>query len=114
MANPDLRSRKNAERMIRKRGRLIQLVQSVMTGPEYDPTITETITPVYAICTDYEAREIDGSLIQSDDKKYMFCSEIAPATGDSIIDGGKRLSIVRLREQKPGEITIYHEAQARA
>lgn len=101
-------------RMIQKYGRQIQLIKITKSEADYNPVLSELAVPVYALCSDYNVGEIDGTLIQVDDKKYLLAADIAPSVNDMIQDGDRRLSIIRIKEEKPGNSTVYYEVQARA
>ena len=99
--------------MIAKFGRTIFIVSTVKTGSAYNPIISENTKAIKAIQKNYKNSEIDGSLIQSDDKRFLIYSTDAISTENKILDDGIKYSIVNVRTVMPGDTNIIYEIQAR-
>lgn len=101
-----------ATRMIAKFGLGMILRSQVATGTAWDPTLTVTDTTITGVVSDYNASEIDGTLVQLNDKKILIGSEITPTVAMKIVDGGE-MSIVNVKTIKPGDTVVLYEVQAR-
>lgn len=114
MADFYTRLKNTAERMIEQYGRQISLVEKVKTGTSYNPIISERLYPIYVVQSEYKSSDIDGSLIQANDKRFLVYSEtVIPKTDMQILDNEKKYSIVNVKETKPGNTNIFYEIQAR-
>ena len=99
--------------MIRDFGRPMTLVTSAVTGPEYDPTVTETETAITGVVTYYSALERNGDQVQSGDKKILFDASIPIPSSGHIVDGADRYAIVDPGEYAPGDTVLFYRTQAR-
>ena len=100
-----------AQRLINKFGRDITLITQTQSGTDYAPTITETSSMIKAVITNFSTNEIDGTIIQSSDKKILTYDEIKPEQIVSI--DGQRLSIVNVDTVSPGDTKIIYKGQLR-
>lgn len=96
-------------------GTLTRIVEGV-----YDPTTGSASTTGQTwLCTAavlaYDAKDIDGTLIQAGDSRVLVAPSIetAPQTGDVVAVAGKVLTVVRVSETAPTGIVALYEVQAR-
>jgi hypothetical protein len=63
----------------------------------------------------YNQREVDGSLIQSGDRRVLIAPSLGttPQSGDVITLGATRLEVVESRPLQPAGVVVLHEVQAR-
>lgn len=102
-----------AARLIKKNGRLVMLIDSQTTGPEFDPVTTETQTEIMAVESRFKQSEIDGELIQVNDKRFLVDSAVEPDNTMRLLDEGIAYSIKDVVRIKPGSITCLYKIQAR-
>lgn len=77
-------------------------------------TLVNTDSPVNAVFTDFEAGQIDGTLILQGDKKVLIAArEATPTTGHKIVDGARTWNIVSVKEITPGPTALLFEVHAR-
>lgn len=113
------RSRATADRLITRFGQAGTIRRAgTPTGDPWNPTPG---TPVDHACNlvvlDYMAREIDGTLIRSTDRKVYvaaFGLAIEPTEADRVVIGGAALEIVNVMTLAPAGTAVYFELQARA
>jgi hypothetical protein len=104
---------------INDKGRNIS-IRTVSSGgyDEDTDTYSEETTSdetVKAVITGYKAMEVDGDLIQRDDKKILIAASAitsAPTTEKQIVDGSV-YAIVSVKEIKPADTAVLYEIQAR-
>jgi hypothetical protein len=95
-------------------GRSLTLRAKNTSGDAWNPVEgAPTDTSVTGVVVFYGANEIDGTLIQSNDKRCMIDSTVAPTVKMSIIDGGTTYKIIDIEEVKPGDTTILYKLQLR-
>lgn len=102
-----------AEKAINKYGRNSYLVSVTKSGVDYDPIITEVEVAIKLLESRFSINEIDGTLIRSDDKKFLIAGNINPTLEMKIKDNGKSYSIVNIIETKPGDKLILSKIQVR-
>lgn len=103
-----------ASRLIAQYGREVILLKRTTSGTAYNPVVTENSHYVYGVQSEYKSHEIDGTLIQRNDKKFLvYSSLVVPDTKDALQDGTKKYSIIDVKEIKPGTTNIFYEIQAR-
>jgi hypothetical protein len=91
------------------------------TAGAYDPetgtSTPETVTTqnVTAVCIDYAAEFIDGSLIQRGDKQVFLSPKdiTAPAAGDKFTWQGAEYSVIAVTPLSPAGTVVLYELQAR-
>ncbi|EMM1154149.1 hypothetical protein RVV73_002814 [Citrobacter freundii] len=117
MAINYLRVRATATRLLTENGRAYQLTRGGGTvrdqfGKEVaTPATTLTVT---GVITEYSAREIDGSLIATGDKKLAATFETEVRIGDHIEIDGKKWRVVQPNPVKPAYVLISYNIQLRA
>lgn len=84
----------------------------------YDPatgTTAPTVTPVdtVAVVFDYDARQIDGTLIRQGDRRAYMDAAVAPRQGDALAWQGVDLTVVAVRPLSPAGTPVLFEAQLR-
>ena len=107
------RLKTTAQSMIAKYGRPASIISFIKTGSSYNPVISVTLTPIYLLQSEYQAKEIDGTLIKTNDKRFLIYSETAISTENKILDNNKKYSIVSIKETMPGSVNLLYEVQAR-
>lgn len=94
---------------------LIQRGASV--GLAHNPTAgTDTEHQCKALLLSYGKTEIDGTLVQRQDRKLLVAAEgltVAPVPVDKIRIGGVTFDIVSVMPFDPGGVAVYFEVQAR-
>jgi len=102
------------KKYIHKNGKVLMLKTQVVTGgDEWNPTTTTETKSIIGIQSNFQNNEIDGSIIQSTDKKYIVSNEYEIKTSDKIQDNGQDFSIVDVRPIAPAGATILYILQAR-
>lgn len=100
-----------ATRLIDKFGRNVTKRTTTATGDAWNPTVSNVDVTIRAVSTSFQANEVDGTLIQMDDKLFLTYDEVT--TADSIVDGGEVLSVVGVKPINPGEVKIIYRVQCR-
>jgi hypothetical protein len=93
-------------------GRSMTLRSKTSTGTAWDPTLTNSDQTIKGVVKDYSAFEIDGTLVMQGDKKIILGATYAPTTAMKIVDGIE-MSIVSVKEIKPGDTVLAYEVQVR-
>ena len=107
-----------ATRLIAKFG-ASAIIRRPVAGTVGDAWTTTEITPVdhacTAVLTDYNARDIDGSIIQANDRRVLIDSsiDIEPNSTDSFVSGGIQYAIISVNEVNPGGVKILYQLQVR-
>jgi len=111
------RMRATATRLLTENGKTYPLTRGGTTtrdqfGKEViTPALTGTIT---GVITEYSAREIDGSLIATGDKKLAATFETEVRIDDRIEIDGKKWRVVQPNPVKPADVLISYNIQLRA
>ncbi|MBP2508105.1 hypothetical protein J2855_001740 [Agrobacterium tumefaciens] len=108
--------REVAEEMIAEFGMPGAIRRAVISGPDYDPEITETDYACSLVTLEYEDRDIDGTLVLSTDKKIYVSTQglsITLEKSDRVIADGKAYAIERLKPLSPAGIVVFWEVQGR-
>ncbi len=114
MPNPThVRLAATATRLIALHGRPMQLLESTGGSDPFNPVETETTQDFIGVATRFSINEIDGSTIQSSDRKYLLDAVIEPTTAHRLRDGESDYSIVNVDQVAPGETSIIYKVQAR-
>ena len=100
-----------AQNLIDKFGRDTTLRTNVLSGSEFDPTITPTDSTIKAVFLSYKSAEVDGTLIKTNDK--MLITYTLLDTKNEIVDGGKKYEVVNVDEIKPGITPMIYKVQIR-
>jgi|GEM_PF-6124181 len=103
------------KKYIHKNGKPLSLkTETVTGGDEWNPTTTTETKSIIGIQSTFQKGEIDGSIIQNNDKKYIVSNEYEISTTDKLIDGTTEFSIINADPVAPGGTTILYIVQARA
>ena len=116
--------RSSSTRLIRDMGKSATL--RVPGAGTYDP-VTGTLTPgaptdyaVHVVEQRYEQSEIDGTLIQANDRRFIVAAIadsgvalVAPSSAHKLIVGGVELAIVAVLPEQPGDIALDYTVQCR-
>ena len=112
-----------ADQSLRRKGGVVVLRQ-VVTGA-YDPDLgmAPTITTDYegpGVKINYEAENIDGTLIQAGDQKLLLsplqrngASMPAPTTADLVLFGGASYTVKAVETTAPVDVAVLHTLQLR-
>lgn len=110
-----------AVRLIAKFGRdasiLIKGSAADTPAEPWDGAVSEGVPEtVKAVFLDFNANQIDGTVIQAGDQRVLVAAKGNPAidTADTILDGDKRWRIVAANLLKPGTVEYLWTLQVRA
>jgi hypothetical protein len=106
--------------LLNELGQLVLLTRAG-AGGGYDPDEGfveeggEQVWSANGVEFQYEQREVDGSLIQSGDRRVLIAPDLGtmPQSGDVITLGAYRLEVVESRPLQPAGVVVLHEVQAR-
>lgn len=110
------RSKATASRLISRFGQSATLTQETLTGPDYNPTITETDYTVKVAVMEYSNLEVDGSSIQQTDRMAYLSTDglsVTPQTDDKLTIGGQEHQIINVKPLSPGGTVVFYELQVR-
>lgn len=114
-------TRATAERLLERFGRSVSLRRTTVSGGDaWNPgggTATTVNHAATAVVTEYDAREIDGTLIRREDRRVILSTEglsVTPATSDKVVVGATVYAIVNVAPLEPGGTVVLYEIQARA
>lgn len=102
-----------AERLIRENGRSATLIAETTTGPDYDPTITQSSSALILVETPFTDEDRNDWLIQARDVRFLISSSFDPQPSMRISDNGQQYSIVARKVIKPGPVTCLYIVQGR-
>jgi len=111
------RMRATATRLLTENGKTYPLTRGGTTARDQfgkeviTPALTGTVT---GVITEYSAREIDGSLIATGDKKLAATFETEVLIDDRIEIDGKKWRVVQPNPVKPADVLISYNIQLRA
>lgn len=90
---------------------ILEAGQSGQGGPK-----TTTQLSLYAVITDFNQNEIDGSLIRRSDKKALIAGTAIdkPDTFDELITASARYKIINVEEITPGQKSVLYKLQLRS
>ena len=66
-----------------------------------------------AVEQEYSLKEIEGTLIQQGDRKFLLASPTAPTLTMKIVVSGEEMSIVHISPVQPGTVTLCYTVWAR-
>lgn len=106
--------------MLNELGQIV-LVTRAAAGGGYDPDSGfvdeggEQVFSASGVEFEYQQREVDGSLIQSGDRRVLIAPDLGvlPQSGDVLTLGASRLEVVDSRPLQPAGVVVLHEVQAR-
>lgn len=104
----------NIASLISRIGRPVTVRTFVNSGSNFDPVHTPTDTPATAAVFDFEASEVDGSIIQANDKDINLSSTVPVDLQSVIIDNGIEYTLINVEEVGPGGDVLMYIAQGRA
>lgn len=81
----------------------------------YADPATDTENAAYAVEDGYKADEIDGTMVQQDDRRYWVPASglSEPRTIDRLTDGSDSLTIISCKRIAPGAVVLLYEVQCR-
>lgn len=110
------RSRATADRLIKRFGQTGAIRRTTTGGDPWDTITTETDYDCTLVVLDYRQSNIDGTLIQQNDKHVLVSAvglEIEPNTSDKLVLAGQPLQIIKASPLAPGGTTVLFDIQAR-
>lgn len=114
MADPYRNFIATATKLINKWGRPAVLRTETATGDEWNPTLSQVEVPIIVFSSNYTATEIDGTLIQSADVKFLVDSTVNVTPESKIVDDdGKVYDIVDVVVVRGGTPKVISKIQAR-
>ncbi len=102
-----------ATRLIDSHGRAAQLISFVETGPNYAPIRSQVPETVTLVQSSFNASEVDGTLIQSQDKLFILDSSVKPTNDMILRDGTTDYEIKNVVSVNPGDVVCLYKVQAR-
>lgn len=111
--------RKSVNSLIRKYGITMNLERTFLTesnNPWEEPSKTTLTVPIFGVILEYEAREIDGVNIMTNDKKVLLSSSAKASsvnTRDKLIISGIKYTIVNVNTLAPSGNALLYTLQAR-
>jgi len=100
-----------AKRLIDKFGRTITKRTVTSGGTEWNPTQTEVDTNIIGVFTSFSKMEIDGKLIQVNDKKILTYDEVILT--DIIVDNGIEYTVMNVDVIQPADLKLIYKVQVR-
>lgn len=110
------RSAATADRLIDKYGQQGTICRTENSGQAWNPTPTKADYPCVLVVLSYSAKDIDGTLIKSGDKKVYISAKnlnTVPKTTDKLLIQGKENTIISVDELNPAGAVIYYICQCR-
>lgn len=111
-----LRMRATATRLLTENGAQYALTRGGTVSRDENgreiktPAISATVT---GVITEYQPREVDGSLVITGDVKLAATFETELRIDDHIEIGGRKYRVVQPNPVKPGKVLISYNAQLR-
>ncbi len=104
--------------MIKKYGYTLSLVRPAGAGidPKTGDRLADASPQIFTVTgidQQYKQSEIDGTVIQTGDKKILLTAETAPEQGDHLTDGVNRWNIVTITPVKPAREVLLYSLQVR-
>lgn len=104
--------------MIKKYGYTLSLVRPAMAGidPKTGDRLADASPQIFTVTgidQQYKQSEIDGTVIQTGDKKILLTAETAPEQGDYLTDGVNRWNIITITPVKPAREVLLYSLQVR-
>lgn len=106
------RARSSAAKGTGDNGRQVVLRSFVTSGDEWNPVQVPVDTSVIALQSRFDAKEIDGTLIQASDKLYLVAGGADISLAKRLIDGAD-YEVVRVETVKPGPVVVLYKVQVR-
>ncbi len=110
--------RNTAGDLITRFGKDVILRVQATTTPvkDYRPVVTATDYTVQAVATEFNAREINGTTVQSGDRRYLVAAEgmtATPTPEDRLVDGSAILEIRSVRRVSPAGTQVIYSIHTR-
>jgi hypothetical protein len=102
-----------ATKLISANGAPAQLISLTNSGSSFDPVQTETLADVMAFNSAISSEEIDGTIIQSDDLRFLIDSSVEPSVNQRFRYEGKDYEIKHVVRLKPADNTIMYKIRVR-
>ncbi len=104
--------------MIKKYGYTLSLVRPAGAGidPKTGDRLADASPQIFTVTgidQQYKQSEIDGTVIQTGDKKILLTAETAPEQGDHLTDGVDRWNIITITPVKPAREVLLYSLQVR-
>ncbi|HGI9867215.1 TPA: hypothetical protein ACJVS1_004804 [Salmonella enterica subsp. enterica serovar Montevideo] len=104
--------------MIKKYGYTLSLVRPAGVGidPKTGDRLADASPQIFTVTgidQQYKQSEIDGTVIQTGDKKILLTAETAPEQGDHLTDGVNRWNIITITPVKPAREVLLYSLQVR-
>lgn len=105
-------------RQIKDKGRLVTLR---LTDAAFDPATGEstprnTDSEAFGLFTEFEERQVDGSVVQTGDKLLLIAAEglkAMPTPGYKVIDGADVWNVEHLSTVQPGPTAVLYKLRIR-
>jgi len=107
-----------ARKLLTDKGQQVTLTRSVTAGfdpvPGIDTPAASTTITGYGAAFGYNKREIDGTLIQSGDIRFVLeATTSAPENGDTMPIDSTTYRVMNVRQVNPAGIAVLYECQLR-
>ncbi|EAB9445657.1 hypothetical protein CSU32_15400 [Salmonella enterica subsp. diarizonae] len=104
--------------MIKKYGYTLSLVRPAGSGidPKTGDRLADASPQIFTVTgidQQYKQSEIDGTVIQTGDKKILLTAETSPEQGDHLTDGVNRWNIITITPVKPAREVLLYSLQVR-
>lgn len=107
--------RGNITSLISRLGRAVVIRTKTNSGSSFNPTQVNVDVAATAAIFDYEASEIDGTIIQQHDKLIIIDGTAVITKNDFIVDNAVEYAIISIEEVVPGaQGKLMHIVQGRA
>lgn len=111
-----------AKRLIESNGRSVEFRVKPGTlkdaaQPWLGKAAAGSTSSVICVFVDYRASEIDGSIVQREDRRLLVAGEsiaFVPSTDYEVIDGAVVWQVVNVQQVQPGSVEIMYDLQVRA
>ncbi|ECT8547624.1 hypothetical protein B0011_05920 [Salmonella enterica subsp. diarizonae serovar 48:i:z] len=104
--------------LIKKYGYTLSLVRPAKSGidPNTGDRMADTSPQIFTVTgidQQYKQSDIDGTLIQTGDKKILLTAETGPEQGDYLTDGRSRWDVITITPVKPANEVLLYSLQVR-
>lgn len=104
--------------MIKKYGYTLSMLRPAGAGidPKTGDRLADASPQIFTVTgidQQYKQSEIDGTVIQTGDKKILLTAETAPEQGDHLTDGVNRWNIITITPVKPAREVLLYSLQVR-
>jgi len=90
-----------------------QLQINTVSGTEFNPIITPSTENIDLVPVNYKVKEIDGTVIQQGDRKFLFLSTAIPTTTGKVILDSINYNIVDVQIVAVSGVTVLYKVQGR-